>query len=142
MFSKEESKKIREEFWTGFGKQSSRKWILYDTRIKELQLKFSFNNKEAKVSIDVSSKDEIIRSYYFEKLTSLKSILLNEYLPEAVFEENLVLPEGKIISSVYVILKGVNINSKKDWPVVASFFQENMDLFERFFREYEDYIRD
>lgn len=142
MFSKEESKKVREEFWTGFGKQSTRKWILYDTRIKELQLKFTFNNREARVSMEISSKDEIIRSYYFDKLISLKAILLSEYLPEAVFEENFVLPENKVISSVYVVLNGVNINSKKDWPVVSSFFQEKMDLLERFFREYEDYIRD
>lgn len=142
MFSKEESKKVREEFWTGFGKQSTRKWILYDTRIKELQLKFTFNNREAKVAMEISSKDEIIRSYYFDKLISLKAILLKEYLPEVVFEENFVLPENKVISSVYVVLNGVNINSKKDWPVVSSFFKEKMDLLERFFREYEDYIRD
>lgn len=122
MFSKKEAKKIREEFWTNFGKESSREWILYDTRIKELQLKFTFNNREAKVSMDISSKDEIIRSYYFQKITSLRSILLDEYLPEAVFEENIVLPEGKTISSIFVLLKGVNINSKKDWPAVSSIF--------------------
>lgn len=142
MFSKEESKKIREEFWTSFGKQYPRKWLLYNTRIKELQLKFSFTNSEAKVSMDISSRDEIIRSYYYEKLTSLKSILIEEYLPDAVFEENLILPEGKVISSVYVLLPGVNINSKKDWPFVSTFFQKKMDQLEIFFREYEDYIRD
>ena len=35
MYSKEESSKLREEFWTSFGKSFPRKWILYRTGVKE-----------------------------------------------------------------------------------------------------------
>ncbi len=142
MFSKEESKNIREEFWTGFGKAYSRKWILYDTKMKELQLKFSFDNRTAKVSMDISSKDELIRAYYFEKISALKTILLNEYLPDATFEEAFLLPEGKTISSIFVELENVNIHNRKDWPNVFEFFYDKMNLMETFFLEYESYIND
>lgn len=142
MFSKEESKNIREEFWTGFGKEYSRKWILYDTKMKELQLKFSFDNSIARVSMDISSRDALIRTYYFEKITALKTILLTDYLPDATFEESFLLPEGKTISSVFVELENVNIHNKKNWPGVHKFFYDKMSSLEEFFLEYESYIND
>ncbi|CAM4192790.1 DUF4268 domain-containing protein [Gillisia limnaea] len=142
MFSKEESKNIREEFWTGFGKAYSKKWILYDTKMKELQLKFSFDNRTAKVSMDISSRDELIRAYYFEKITVLKTILHSEYLPDATFAESFLLPEGKTISSIFVELKNVNIHNKKHWPTVNKFFYYKMNQMEAFFLEYETYIND
>lgn len=140
MFSREESKKIRQEFWTGFGKAYSRKWILYDTKIKDFQLKFSFDNETARVGIELTSNDEIMRAYYFEKLVALKFILTTEFLPDVIFEENYLLPEGKIISTVYVELKKVNIHNKKDWPLVMDFFEDRMNLLELFFLEYRDFI--
>lgn len=133
---------MREDFWTSFGKRYSRKWILYNTRIKDLQLKFSFDNEKAKVSLDITSADEIIRAYYFEKLTSLKTVLKNDYLPEVILEESFILPEGKIISTIYVELFKVNIHNNKDWPLVYEFFYRNMTLLETFFLEFEDYIKD
>lgn len=140
MFSKEESKKIREEFWTSFGKEFPRKWLLYNTKIKDVQLKFTFTNNFAQVSLDLTSNDEIMRAYYFEKLESLKTILTTDYLPDIVFEENYPLPEGKNVSRIYTEIKGVNIHNKKNWPMVMEFFEDRMNLLELFFLEYKDFI--
>ena len=140
MFSKEEAKKVREEFWISFGKRYKRKWILYDTKIKEIQLKFSFTTEDAQVSLDITAVDEVIRAYYYEKMCSLKNILLTEYLPEAIYEEHYQLPEGKIVSRVYVELKNVNVYRKADWPQVQEFLSEQMSILEMFFLEYKDII--
>ena len=140
MFSREESKKVREEFWTSFGREYPRKWILYNTRIKEVQLKFTFTNDVAQVSLDVTSGDEIMRAYYWEKIESLKNILLSEYLPDAIFEEVYLLPEGKLVSRVYTELKNVNIHRQKDWPLVMQYLEDRMSSLELFFLEYSDYI--
>lgn len=140
MFSKKDSKLIRQEFWTSFGKQFPRKWLLYDTKIKGLQLKFTFTNELAMVSLDLTSSDDILRAYYFEKLRSLEQILKSEYLPDIIFESSYPLPEGKIISRVYTELKEVNIHRKKDWPPVMIFFEDRMSLLEGFFLEYKDII--
>ena len=59
MFSKEESKKIRQEFWTSFGKEYPRKWLLYNTKIKGVTLKFTFTTKIAQVSIDIEPIEDI-----------------------------------------------------------------------------------
>lgn len=140
MFSKEEAKRIREEFWTHFGKQYPRKWILYDTKIKEVQLKFTFTSEYAQVSLDIYSPDEIVRAYYFDKMLSLKNILFTEFLPDAEFKEKYVLPEGKVVSRVYVELKNVNVYRQKDWPAVEEFLYDRMDLLEMFYLEYGDVL--
>lgn len=131
---------MREEFWTNFGKLYPRKWVLYDTKIKDIQLKFTFTNEVAQVSLDITSPDEIIREYYFEKLQSLQNILLTEYLPDAIYESHYELPEDKTISRVFVEIKRVNIYRKTDWPLVQEFLYDRMDLLERFFLEYRDVI--
>ena len=53
MFSKETSRQLRQEFWIAFGKSFPRKWILYNTKIKELSFKFHFDTKKALVSLDL-----------------------------------------------------------------------------------------
>ncbi|PTX42826.1 uncharacterized protein DUF4268 [Christiangramia gaetbulicola] len=141
MFSREESKKIRQEFWTSFGKEFPHKWLLYNTKMKEIQLKFTFHRKVAQVSLDIADEDEMIRAYYFEKIQSLQKVLKTDYLPEAVLEENYELPEGKLISRVYVQIENVSIHNKKDWPEVKKFLSTKMLLLEEFFMDFSDFIK-
>ena len=141
MFSKEESRQIRQEFWTSFGKSFPRKWILYNTKIKGFSFKFHFDPKKALVSLDVEGNLEN-RIKYWEKLISLKSILLDEFLPEAHFEEEYVLENGKEISRIYVPLDSkVSIHNKNSWQETMAFFNNTMSKFEAFFQEYKDIIK-
>lgn len=142
MYSREESKRVREEFWTEFGKQYPRKWLLYNTKIKEVQLKFTFNNDVAQVSIDVSSPDEVILQYYTEKFQSLENVLKEGYLSKSRLEENYVLPEGKAVTRIYVQKDNVNIHNRNHWPEVSEFLYTNMDQLESFFQDFRDYISD
>ena len=140
MFSKEEAKKIRQEFWIWFGKEFPRKWLLYNTKIKAVTLKFTFTNKKAEVSLDIEPSDALIRAYYYDKLLSLRGILTNEYLTEAIFDADYTLENGKIISRVYVTENNVSIYNRKSWDTAAVFLNEKMELLERFFIEYQDVI--
>lgn len=142
MFSKEESKALRQEFWTTFGQQYPRKWLLYNTKIKELSLKFTCNTKLAQVSIDVESKEELYREYYYDKLWSLENILKTEYLPNAILDPNYEIASGRVVSRVYVELQGVSIHDKQTWPRAFQFLYENMEQLELFFYEYAHFIKD
>ena len=140
MFSKEESRILKQEFWTSFGKSFPRKWILYDTKLKGLSFKFHFDNKTALVALDLEDDLEN-RINYWEKLLAIKSILLNEYLPEAIFEEEYFLDNAKEISRIYVPLEQkVSIHNKNSWRDVMVFFNKNMSLFEAFFEKYKEVI--
>lgn len=140
MFSKEESRRLRQEFWTSFGKSFPRKWILYDTKLKGLSFKFYFDNKKALVALDLEDDLEY-RIKYWEKLLTLKSILLDEYLPDAIYDEEYILENHKEISRIYLPLEQkVSIHNKNSWRDVMEFFNENMLRFEAFFEEYKDVI--
>ncbi|MCB4797346.1 DUF4268 domain-containing protein [Tamlana sp. 62-3] len=140
MFSKEESRKLRQDFWISFGKSFPRKWILYDTKLKGFSFKFHFDTKKALVALDVEDDLEF-RIKYWEKLVALKSILHDDYLPNAIYEEEYFLENHKEISRIYVPLEEkVSIHNKNTWQQVMEFFNENMSLFEAFFEEYKEVI--
>ncbi len=139
MFSKEDSRKLREEFWIAFGKSFPNKWILYKTKIKGLSFKFHFDLRMAMVSIDVDTElDQRIKVW--EKLVALKSILLAEYLPEAVYEDFFLLENKKEISRIYVELKNVSIHNKNTWRDTMEFLNQSMLQIEKFFDEYKEII--
>ncbi|MBS7320368.1 MAG: DUF4268 domain-containing protein [Myroides sp.] len=143
MFSKEEALQIKKDFWIGFAEAYPRKWILHNTKVKDVSFKFYVDNKTAQVALEIEPKDEEKRKIYFEKMESLKSILIDEYLKEAIFERNYYLPNGKLISRVWVeIDKKISVNNKATWQDIYDFFAENMTQFELFFYEYEEYIKD
>ena len=138
MFSKEESKRIKQEFWISFGKSFPRKWLLYNTKIKDISFKFHFDTKMALVALDIESDLEQ-RIKYWEKLESLKAILINDYLPNAHFNECYILENCKEISRIYVSLNSnVSIHNKNTWQEVMLFFNETMPLFENFFEDFRD----
>jgi hypothetical protein len=142
MYSKEEALLIKKEFWTAFAAAYPRKWVLYDTKIKDVTFKFYIDNKKAQVLLDIEPKDEEKRKIYFEKIESLKTILLEDYLPETILERNYYLESGKIISRIWVEKLGVSLNNKNNWEAIFDFFNETMIQFEHFYFEHEDYIKD
>ncbi|MBT8260000.1 MAG: DUF4268 domain-containing protein [Flavobacteriaceae bacterium] len=141
MFSKEESRSIRQEFWTSFGKSFPRKWLLYNTKIKGLSFKFHFDTKKALVALDLED-DLDNRIHCWEKLTALQTILFDEYLPDAIYEEEYYLENGKEISRIYVPKEQkVSIHNKNTWQDTMVFFNQTMSQFEAFFEEYKDIIK-
>lgn len=135
MFGKEEARKLREDFWIAFGKSYPRKWILYKTKIKGLSFKFHFNSKSAMVSLDVDTDFEQ-RVLLWEKLTALKSILKEEFLPNAIYEDFYALDNKKEISRIYVTLEDVSIHNKNTWQETMQFLYATMEKVEVFFLEY------
>lgn len=141
MFSKEEAQKLRKEFWIAFGKSFPRKWILYNTQIKDFSFKFYADAKKAEVSLDIEMNDEDLRHLYFDKMWSLGSILEDE-LGEINKDEFYTLENGKVISRFWITKENVSIYNKNTWQELFGFFVEKMDAFESVFYEYEDFIRD
>ena len=53
MYSKEENQKLKREFWVSFANKYPRKWLLYNTKIKDFSFKFYVENTKAQVQIDI-----------------------------------------------------------------------------------------
>lgn len=142
MYSKEESALLRKEFWTSFGKSFPRKWILYNTQIKGFSFKFVADKKQALVCLDIESFDKTKNELLFEQVLELKSNLVEDYLPDVIFDELYPLESGKLIHRIYVKFNGeFNIHNKNTWQNVYVFFNEAMNQFEEFYEDFEDFIK-
>lgn len=142
MYSKEEVQKLKREFWIAFADKYPRKWVLYDTKIKDFSFKFYVDNKKAQVLIDIEHRNDDVRKIYFEKLESLKSILEEDFVKDLVFEKNYVLENGKNISRIWVEKIGVSVSNREYWTLIFDFYNDKMNAIEMFYLEYGDYIKD
>ncbi|OXB04916.1 DUF4268 domain-containing protein [Flavobacterium pectinovorum] len=142
MYSREESQKLKREFWVAFAEKHPRKWVLYDTKIKDFSFKFYVDNKKAQVLIDIEQRSDEKRTAYFEKIEALKNILEEEFIKNLVFEKNYTLESGKTISRIWVEKQGVGFSNRNNWDAIFDFFFENMHALEMFYLEYDEFIKD
>jgi hypothetical protein len=142
MYSKEETQRLKREFWIAFAEKYPRKWVLYDTKIKDFSFKFYVDNKKAQVLIDVEHRSDEKRIAYFEKLEALKNILEEDFIKNLVFEKDHTLESGKTISRIWVEKLGVGVSNRNYWDEIFDFYYEKMNALELFYLEYDDFIKD
>ena len=142
MYSKEETQKLKREFWVAFAEKYPRKWVLYDTKIKDFSFKFYVDNKKAQVLIDIEHRNDEKRIAYFEKIEALKNILEDEFIKDLVFEKDFNLENGKTISRIWVEKLGIGVSNRNYWNEIFDFYNEKMNALELFYREYDEFIKD
>jgi hypothetical protein len=142
MYSKQENQKLKQEFWVTFSEKYPRKWVLYDTKIKDFSFKFFVDNTKAQVSIDIEPRSNEKRFAYFEKLQALATILEEEFVSNLVFEKNYTHENGKTISRIWVEKLGITVSNRNYWDAIFSFFNEKMSALELFYLEYDEFIKD
>lgn len=142
MYSKEETQRLKREFWIAFAEKYPRKWVLYDTKIKDFSFKFYVDNKKAQVLIDIEHRSDEKRIAYFEKLEALRNILEEDFIKDLIFEKDYTLESGKTISRIWVEKLGVGVSNRNYWDEIFDFYNEKMNSLELFYLEYDDFIKD
>ena len=150
MFSKEEEKQLREKFWDEFltisrdrrlRKKLPGDWILTQTGVKALNLKFHVDRKVAQVGIDLETRNMDKRIELYEKLESVKKILEQTMGAPMNWELEYIRENGKSVSRIYKQLEGINIYDSSTWPAAYEFMYREMMKLEDFYREYRDYFK-
>lgn len=150
MFSKEEAKALRQEFWDRFKahsvKRRSRKklpgnWMLTNTGVKALNLKFHIDRQVVQVGIDLETRNLDKRLELYEKLESVKKILEQYMKGPMHWEIEYVRENGKSVSRIYVEKAGVDIYNRDTWQEAFSFMYERMMRLEEFYGEYRDFFK-
>ncbi|MEZ5071996.1 MAG: DUF4268 domain-containing protein [Bacteroidales bacterium] len=150
MFSKEEAKAVREEFWTTFKRRSARirrkqglpaAWVLTNTGINALNLRFHVDREVAQVGIDLETRNMDKRLELYEKLESLKKLMEEAMGGPMIWELEYIRENGKSVSRIYVQTDGVDIYRNETWDRAHGFMVEQMLRLEAFFLEYKDYLR-
>jgi hypothetical protein len=142
MYSKQENQQLKQQFWVAFAEKYPRKWILYDTKIKDFSFKFFVDNKKAQVLIDIENRSDEKRLAYFAKIKSVKNIIEEEFIKDLVFEKNYFLENGKIISRIWIEKLNVSVSNQAYWNDIFDFFNEKMTAIESFYLDYDEFIKD
>lgn len=144
MYSRRESSKIKQEFWTAFGQyltpvlsaEGERvNWVNYRTGVSYLQFRMDADNKAAEIAIEIYSKDDGIRQLFYEQLLELRP-LLHEALGESwQWDRSMQEAAGRTISRVHASLPDVNIFRREDWPTMIAFLKQRIIALDRFWSE-------
>lgn len=150
MFSKEEAKALREEFWDQFKTLSIKRrirkklpgeWLLTNTGIKALNLRFHVDREVAQVGIDLETRNMDKRLELFEKLEAVKKILEDAMQEPMIWELEYIRENGKSVSRIYLQIEGVDIYNPDTWSRTHQFMYEKMMKLEAFYRDYRDYFK-
>ncbi|MBN1117938.1 MAG: DUF4268 domain-containing protein [Bacteroidales bacterium] len=150
MFTKEEKKAIREEFWNKFKTYSNRKklkinkpgkWIMNDTGIRQLKLKFHFDTEKAFAGFEIETRNIDKRIELFDKLEKLKSVIEKSFPFEVKWILEEPVAETKTVSRVISVMHNVSVYNRECWPEVFSFLYETMLPTEDIFLEYKDFLK-
>jgi len=149
MYSQEEAKQLRKEFWELFGKRCSivpelkgkkKKWMLYDTKISGLDLKFEAGRKSAKVMIELNHRSEEKRLKLFEMLLKYKTPLETGFGDALKWDFLYVRENGAQVCRIFTEQTGLDIHNQNQWPNIYNFFISNMLRLENNFKNIQEFL--
>jgi hypothetical protein len=150
MYSKEELIQLKKDFWEGFGifcenlpqfKHKKRHWILYNTKIKGLEMKFDATREGAFVILEFNHPNEAERLEMIAMLEKYKNIF-DSFFPNAVWEILYVKPCGTSVSRVYKQKKGMDIYRREQWAEFYPFLSKEMGRLEEAFTELKELFKE
>ena len=147
MYSKDETKLLSKEFWIVFArrcelvpelKHKKKKWVLYDTGLRDIDLKFEITRREAMVMIEVNSREETRRLEIFETLQKYRMLIEYGFSQPLTWDFCFVRESGQQVCRIYTSLSNVDFHQQMQWPMIFNFFIDNMLILEKNFMEIKD----
>jgi hypothetical protein len=146
VYTKEEASRVRQKFWTNFGKYMQLvpsitgedvHWINYKTGIKGIAFKMNANNNKAIVAIEISLADIELQYQYFEVFKVNEKVFQKIAGIDWSFEKKYINEYGKSFSHIYTELNNINIFREIDWSAIISFLKTNIIALDNFWAEYK-----
>ena len=151
MYSKDELKNLKLEFWESFAafcevqpylRGRKKIWTLYDTKVKGVELKFDATREGAFVILEVNHRGEEARLEMFERLTWYKDTLETDFPEGLTLDICFVRDTGKQVARIYTSKSGIDFHRRQDWGEFFSFMASQMYLLERNFMSIAEYLRE
>ncbi|WP_102408904.1 DUF4268 domain-containing protein [Parabacteroides bouchesdurhonensis] len=150
MYSKDELKNLKLEFWESFGafcevqpylRGRKKVWSL-NTKVKGIELKFDTNRNGAYVILEVNHRREDLRLEMFERLTWYKEILEKGFPDGLIWDICYVREAGNEVARIYTKKEGIDLHRREHWGEFFSFMASQMYLLEKNFKGIAEYLRE
>lgn len=152
MYTKEELKELKLQFWAGFKafvqnhpdpEIRRKRWLLNDTGVSGVAFRFDFDRENACVMIELQHKNEARRLRTFEILEQYKVVM------EEGFQDGLNWEfyhkrddNGQEVCRIYHSLENIDFHQPNHWPEVYAFFTENMPKLEENFLMVKEVLKE
>ena len=143
MYTKDELKQLKKEFWEGFGtycsqipalKKRKSKFMLYNTKMKGVELKFDATRDGAYVILEINHPDDTKRFELFEKFELYKSIMEKQFPAGLIWDFAYVRECGTEVCRIYTAKQGIDIHRRIQWMEFYQFMASEMNKLEKAFR--------
>ena len=143
MYTKEEIKELKKEFWEGFGtycsqipalKKRKSKFMLYNTKMKGVELKFDATRDGAYVILEINHPDDTKRFELFEKFELYKSIMEKQFPAGLIWDFAYVRECGTEVCRIYTTKQGIDIHRRIQWMEFYQFMASEMNKLEKAFK--------
>lgn len=149
MYSKEEAKQLRLEFWQKLSNRTrrlpgqkgrKRLWIGDNTGIKGLDLRFDVGREKIIVALEINIKNEEKRLALYEKLEAARGLFEEQFGGPLIWDFTYTKDNGRDVCRVYVEQAG-DVYVKESWPEIFTFMIDRMIRMEKAFLEVKDYLK-
>jgi hypothetical protein len=151
MFTKEEKRDLVRRFWSQFDvfclsvpelAGRKKKWILHDTKISHLDLKFDVGRDFAMVALEINHRNDELRFKIFELIERYRPMLESEFPAGLIWDFCYIRDNGQEVCRIYREITGVDFHKLSDWLQIYTFFAENMLKLQDNFLQIQEYLAD
>lgn len=149
MFSKEELKQLKTDFWQRFKTKmqdirssNGRKmnWLAYPSEVRDMYIRVDADGKGARLTFDIQGKDEGVRAILWEQLGELKAVLEQEMGTSGVWIENASTMHVAQFNRIVWERDDINLFNPEDHEEIMNFLGERLISFDRFYQEFKDIL--
>ena len=149
MYSKIETKQLKKEFWEGFDTYCSQipalrrrksKFMLYNTKMKGVELKFDATRDSAYVILEINLPDATQRMEKYEQFERYKSVMEKKFPNGLIWDLAYIRECGTEVSRIYTQKKGIDLHRRIQWMEFFEFMSSEMMKLEKAFRTVKDAI--
>jgi len=151
MLTREEKKALTRRFWTQFDEFSNnipelaerkKKWILHDTKISHLDLKFDLSGNSAIVALEINHRSEARRIQIYELIERYRTLLGNGLDVNLVWDFCYRNENDQEVCRIYIEKHGFKMQNIQNWPSIFEFFARHMLILQDNFLEIQEYLQE
>jgi hypothetical protein len=149
MYSREELKQLKKEFWEGFGiycshvpalKRRKSKFMLYNTKMKGVEMKFDATRKGASVILEINLSNAKQRVEKYEQFVLYKSTMEKQFPEGLIWDPTYIRECGTEVSRIYTEKVGIDLHRRIQWMEFYQFMSTEMLKLEKAFKVVKEAI--
>ena len=147
MFTKEQRKAYVQSFWLQFDqycdtlpdlRERKKKWILHDTKISHIDLKFDIDHRFAMVALEINHNSENRRLRVFELIERYRILLEEGFVNGLTWDFCYLNSNNQQVCRIYIKLGGVDLYLWSDRVMIYPFLARNMQQLQDNFLEIQE----